>query len=134
LPLEALVRLGRPAAPEEAEAWLHTWNVVGHLLGVARRLLPASVAEAAVRMESFRRRHWAASVEGRRLAATLVAMLRCCVPAPLAPLPLALIRHLTGDRCADLLGLPRAGAASWLVRAGVALRAACGGALAGDLR
>jgi hypothetical protein len=129
LPLEALGRLGRPPAPEEAEAWLHVWNVVGHLLGVERHALPPDVAAAAGQMDALRRRHWAASAEGGRLAEALVSVLRSCLPAPLAPLTVPLIRHLAGDRCADLLGLPPAGAARRLVSVGTALRGALGRAM-----
>jgi hypothetical protein len=122
LPLEALGRLGRSATAEEAEAWLHAWNVVGHLLGVERHALPQDMATAAMQMDALRRRHWAPSSEGKRLAVALVAVLRSCLPAPFAPLPVPLIRHLAGERCADLLGLPTAGAARWLVRSGAAFR------------
>jgi len=124
LPLEALSRLGRPPAPAEAEAWLHAWNVVGHLLGVERQALPPDLATATQQMDALRRRHWSASAEGGRLATALVTVLRSCLPGPLAPLRVPLIRHLAGDRCADLLGLPRAGAARWLVRGGTAIRLA----------
>ena len=66
-PLEALRKLDALVGPDEAEAWVHTWAVIGHLLGIDSRLLPQSLAESEVRLMAFRRRHWEATPEGRAL-------------------------------------------------------------------
>src|SRR5262245_66356793 len=65
--------------------------------------------------------------EGRSLTEALVALMHANYPPALAGLPVALIRHLAGDGCADLLGLPPADWTRRLVRAGTALRAWLGG-------
>jgi squalene cyclase len=105
-PLDVLRKLEMPVSADEAAAWVHTWAVIGHLLGVDDRLLPRSVAEAEVQLLAFRRRHWEATPQGRELARALVELMQSYYPAPLAQLPVVLIRYLSGPRCAELLGLP----------------------------
>ena len=107
--LEALPSLGVGVSADEAEAWMHLWRVVGHLLGIHERMLPDGVEDGAALMEAIRRRHWAASEDGRALAAPLVEMMQGYFPGrALDGIPVAMVRHLAGDHCADLLGLPQA--------------------------
>ncbi len=126
---DALRRLGLPVTAEEGEAWLHAWAVVGYLFGLRDELLPRSAARAEALREAIRGRQWAPSPGGRRLAGALVDLMQQRCPRRLRGLPVSLIRHLAGNRCADLLGLPSADWTRWLVRGGTAfLRAACHGA------
>jgi hypothetical protein len=104
--LQTLDKLGVTLTSGERDAWLHTWAVVGHLLGIDPRLLPRSPAEAEVQLLAFRRRHWEATSEGRQLTASLVELMQSYYPAPFAQVPIALIRYFAGPRCAELLGLP----------------------------
>ncbi|MEY4576857.1 MAG: hypothetical protein RL701_1560, partial [Pseudomonadota bacterium] len=106
--LDALERLGVDVSRAQAEAWLHAWKVVGALLGVCEELLPVDVADARALMDAIRARQWAPSDDGRLLAAALVHMMQDYFPGrALDGLPVALVRYLAGDHCADLLGLPR---------------------------
>lgn len=105
--LDALPRLGVDVTREEAEAWMHTWNVVGHLLGIQPRLLPRDRAEGEALMDAIRDRQWAASEDGRVLVAPLLELMQSYLPGrAFDGVPAALVRHLAGDHCADLLGLP----------------------------
>jgi hypothetical protein len=101
-----LRQIGVTVSAADAAAWVHTWAVIGHLLGIDERLLPRSVDEAEVALMAFRRRHWEATPEGKALGAALVGLLAEYYPPQLAQVPLAMVRHFAGPRCAELLGLP----------------------------
>jgi hypothetical protein len=117
--VDALARVRIPVSDAEREAWIHTWNVVGFLLRIREELLPASVAESAELTDAIRRRHWAPSAAGAELARAVVDMMQEYLPgAGLDGVPVALIRYLAGDHCADLLGLSRADWTRHLVDAG----------------
>jgi len=85
-------------------------------LAAARRLPPDSLvvirgrtAKARMALFDLLRRHWGASAEGEQLTSATLDLMRNLLPhSPLDGLPGALVRHLAGDQCADLLGVPRA--------------------------
>ena len=96
---------------QDADAWVHLWNVVGSLMGIKEDLLPADAREAESLLEAVREMSWAPSEAGQLLArATLGVLQDNLLPGRaldgIAPM---LVRHLAGERCADLLGLPEAG-------------------------
>jgi squalene cyclase len=100
----------------EADAWIHLWNVVGFFMGIKEDLLPNNAREAENLLEAVREMSWAPSEAGQLLAkATLGVLQANLLPVHaldgVAPM---LVRHLAGDRCADLLGLPQAGWANAL--------------------
>ena len=108
---DALRALGFEVRDDEAEAWFHLWRVTGVLLGIEERHLPADRADGARLMDTLRARFWGPSPEGAALAKATLAVMEQTLPGrQFAGLPVALVRHLAGDRCADLLELPRA---SW---------------------
>ncbi len=110
---EAARRLGVTWRREDAEAWIHHWNVVGHFLGIEHALLPRDLEDAKDLMEAIRQHQWRRSDKGQRLAAALVELMQELFTQDLDALDgLAptLIRHLAGDHCADLLGV---GEADW---------------------
>ncbi len=121
--LDTLRKLEVPLTKAEEEAWIHTWAVVGHLLGVDSRLLPGSVADAEAKLLAYQRRRWEATPQGRELAGALVALMQSYYPEPFAQVPIALIRYFSGARCADLLGLPKVDWAALAVNAGIWLSA-----------
>jgi hypothetical protein len=119
---DGLKRLGVAVTPDEGEAWLHAWNVVGHLLGVRGEMLPANLADAEQLMEAIRDRQWAPSEHGPLLARPLVEMMQTYFPGKAFDgLPIALVRTLAGDHCADLLGLPASDWTRTLISAGTAV-------------
>jgi squalene cyclase len=121
LVVDGLRRLGFEVSDEEAEAWVHMWNVVGHVMGIREDLRPRSMADGEALFELLRR-HWGASPEGQELTRATLDLMRELLPAtPIDGLPAALVRHLAGDRCADLLGVPRADWTAMLVDAATKL-------------
>ncbi len=104
--IEALRRCGVPVSAEEAAAYLHTWCVAGHVLGVAPDLLPLDAVEAERSFDAIRRRQYAPTVEGRELAGALVKMIRQLIPyRALDGLAPSAIRYLAGDEVATILGI-----------------------------
>jgi squalene cyclase len=107
--LDALTRLHVPFSNEEGEAFIHHWKVVGHVMGIDRRLLPRDRHDGDRLMEQIRSSQWSHSPQGVALAAALVKMQQRFLPTSLLDdVPIAVMRDLAGDHCADLLSLPRA--------------------------
>ncbi len=105
--VDGLLRLGVAVSPQEQEAWLHLWKVVGHVMGLDPSLMPKDVAEGHELMDVIRDRQWRPSPAGKALIKPLIEMMQEYFPGEwMDGLPVALVRHLAGDACADLLGLP----------------------------
>lgn len=103
-----LPRLGVEVTAEDADAYVHTWNVVGHLLGVRPELLTQDPADAGRLVAAIRRRQFAASPEGKEMTAALLALLdEMAVSHRASGYVPALVRHLIGDEAADLVDVPR---------------------------
>ncbi|HKU40765.1 MAG TPA: oxygenase MpaB family protein, partial [Polyangiales bacterium] len=106
--LDALDRLGVEVTRSEANAWLHTWKAIGHVLGIREDMLPVDLADARALMDAIRGRQWASSKDGKQLIVPLIEMMQSYFPGRILDgMPIALVRHLAGDHCADLLGLPK---------------------------
>lgn len=115
--LRGLRRLGLALTQEEETAYLHGWNVVGHLLGIDEALLVGTMDEAAALFEQLQARgRDAAAVPGGlpygapdprpALAAALMRAMQDEIPARLLkPFPVLLTRYLCGRRNARELGL-----------------------------
>ncbi len=105
--IDALRTMELTVNDADAEAWIHLWNVVGHLMGIETDLLPADAREAEALLEAVRELSWAPSEAGKLLAAATVGVMQeHLLPGKaLDGLAVMLVRHLAGDRCADLLGL-----------------------------
>lgn len=107
--LEGIDKLGVDVSGPEADAWLHYWKVVGHLLGLEEQLMPRDVPDGQLLMDAIRDRQWAKSRQGVRLIKPLIAMMESYfIGKTFDGIPTALVRFLAGDHCGDLLGLPDA--------------------------
>jgi squalene cyclase len=109
--MDGLRALGLRVEPSEEEAWLRVWLDVGRMLGIKPEYFQAlrSTAMATDVLEQLRDLEWERSPQGARLATALVEMMQSFLPSDhISGLPVALTRHLAGDRCADLLELPEA--------------------------
>lgn len=107
--LDGLEKLGVQVSLEEQLAWLHAWKVVGHFLGLEPELMPDGLDDAHELMEAIRDRQWRASDDGKALMKPLIELMQQYFPGTeLDGFPVALVRLLSGDHCADLLGLPQA--------------------------
>jgi hypothetical protein len=107
---EALAKQGIDLDETDEHAYLHSWNVVGHLLGIRADLLPIDRDSAAELTAAIRRRQYAPSAAGREMAAALLHLAESEThPRALAHLPRALLRYFVGDHIADILAIPPSG-------------------------
>lgn len=114
---DPLRRLGVRVGAKDVDAYLHLWNVIGHLLGVRDELLVSDVADAAALVESIERRQFKASPEGQELTGALVDLLDELTPLHRLDETIPpLIRHLIGEETADLLRVPKSDLADDLGR------------------
>jgi hypothetical protein len=94
---------------DEAEAYLHAWNIVGYFLGVREELLPANLAQADALTNQIARRHWQGSVAGQELTKALIGFMEYHIPGNLFDgLAATTIRYCAGDELADMLAVPPA--------------------------
>jgi hypothetical protein len=121
--LMGLRRLGLGLPRADEEAYLHAWNVLGHLLGIERALMADTMDAAQALFEDIqaRARPRAGTPDPRpALASALIGTMRRYIPlALLKPFPVLLTRHLCGKAASKDLGLD--GHVSWLSRALFAL-------------
>jgi hypothetical protein len=105
---EVFDRTGVAYTDDDANAYLHTWSLIGFYLGVRPDLLPLTRAQTSVLMPIVRRRQFAPSASGRELMAALLEQGTRLAPLGLRGLPAATVRYYVGDETADLLSVPRA--------------------------
>lgn len=104
--LDGLRQFGYVLTDEEADAYLHSWNVVGHILGIRPEMTAATYADAEALATHIAARQFAPCPEGQFMTAALVQMMQHIIPGNLFDgLPPLLMRHLLGDRTADVLGV-----------------------------
>ena len=107
--LRGLRTLGLRLPARDEEAFLHTWNVVGHLLGIERDLMPTSLDDAAARfaaMQDNGRNHPYFPDPRPALADALMRTMQNDIPFRLLkPFPVLLTRHLCGAATGTDLGL-----------------------------
>jgi ER-bound oxygenase mpaB/B'/Rubber oxygenase, catalytic domain len=114
---DPLRRLGVRVGAKDVDAYLHLWNVIGHLLGVRDELLVSDAADAAALVDSIERRQFKASPEGQELTGALVNLLDELTPLHRLDETIPpLIRHLIGEETADLLCVPKSDLADDLGR------------------
>lgn len=103
--------LGIGLRTDEKEAYVHTWNVVGHIMGVHQDLLPlGGPEEAATLFNTIKARQKARTDDGQALTASLIAFWKkMSIPPRILTLrlPEMLMRELLGEETADMLGVPR---------------------------
>jgi hypothetical protein len=104
---EPMRHLGVRLSAADIDAYLHLWNVIGHLMGVQDKLIAHDIADATALVDVIRRRQFRASEAGRELTCALLTLLDELTPfhefdATIPPL----IRQLIGDKTADLLLVP----------------------------
>jgi hypothetical protein len=105
---EVFDRTGIAYSQEDANAYLHTWSLIGHYLGIRADLLPLTRSQTSVLMPIVRRRQFGPSETGRALMAALLAQGTRLAPPGLRGLPAATVRFYVGDATADLLQVPPA--------------------------
>ena len=104
--VDGLDKLEITLSADEKEAYLHTWVVVGSLLGIDRSLLPVNFAEAEALEQMLSRRQFASSQAGQDLTRALLDMVAYILPGDLfRRLPGALTKHFLGDPWSGWLGV-----------------------------
>lgn len=111
--------LGLALGEADERALLHSWNVVGHLVGIPRSSMVDDAAAAAAlfgRMQSLGRQHLPSPDPRPALTAALMNTMAGVIPWPVArPVPVLLTRLLCGPVARSDLGLNQH--VSWLSRA-----------------
>ncbi|WP_374666200.1 oxygenase MpaB family protein [Ramlibacter sp.] len=106
--LRGLRQLHEPIPPEDETAFLHAWNVAGHVLGIRSELMPADMAEAERMFETIQALTLAQPARrdvrpglGRALMDAMARSIR--VPV-LRSLPVPITRWLVGPATAAAIG------------------------------
>ncbi|MBQ5950295.1 oxygenase MpaB family protein [Massilia sp. ST3] len=117
--LRGLRRLGLGLPREDEQAYLHAWNVLGHLIGIERELMAWTMEEADARFQAMQARGraaWSARLAADPgeadprppLAAALMQAMANELPLRvLKPFPILLTRYLCGKQASRDLGLTR---------------------------
>jgi hypothetical protein len=107
--LRALRRLGLGLPAADEHAYLHTWNVLGHVLGIERTMMAETMEQAEAlftRMQAGGRVHPYLPDSRPALGAALMRTMENELPLRvLKPFPVLLTRHLCGPAAARELGL-----------------------------
>ncbi|MGH9213797.1 MAG: oxygenase MpaB family protein [Acidimicrobiales bacterium] len=119
--LHGLDRLGIPYDRCAAEAYVHTWCVIGDLIGIQPDLLPFDREEGERLARLIAERHHRRSEDGRRLTAALLDYMELSMPLGFRKLPCTLMQHMLPAPTPELLDVPRA--AWWHPAIGVMARA-----------
>jgi ER-bound oxygenase mpaB/B'/Rubber oxygenase, catalytic domain len=104
---EVFDRTGIVYTEDDADAYLHTWSLIGHYLGIHPDLLPLTRSQTSVLMPIVRRRQFGSSEAGRDLMAALLKQGERLCPPGLRGLPASTVRYYVGDDAANLLNVPK---------------------------
>jgi hypothetical protein len=105
LVVQGLELLGIRLTDDEKEAYIHTWKVVGHLMGVDRSLIPEDFFDAVALGEAIFHQQMQASEAGRVLTEACLEFLRQKMPLHMAEVPRAMVHYLIGPEAAAAVGL-----------------------------
>ena len=104
--IEGMQQTATPLSDNEAEAYIHHWKIVGHLMGVREDLLPLNPADGAAHLTMCIRRQAASSEAGRVLTRALLDFVEDALPGHLVDqVPTALIYSLIGPEMAQMLNV-----------------------------
>ncbi len=107
--VESLGRVGVRLTDEQAEAYIHVWNLVGHQIGIVDELLPLSWDDARTLWDERRAKEYGPTPEGKALTAAAIDAMHELFGLPgLGGVPATGIRHYLGDTDARGLGVPDA--------------------------
>lgn len=110
--LRGWAHLGIRLTAEESAAYLHSWNVVGYILGIREDLLARDVEDAAALFEAIKRRRAADTPDARALTASLIEVCESFAGPSrilLRPIPRILMRGLLRPETCEMLAVPGLG-------------------------
>jgi len=111
---EGLKKLCAGPSERDRDDCFHIMSVVGHLMGVDRRLLPATYDEAVTLMDTIWQRGRTESTAGKELTAALERRFHDALPRELGGVFTGVVRTLSRDELPDLLGVERLDLVAWL--------------------
>jgi hypothetical protein len=107
--LAGMRRLGMPLAPEDEAAYLHAWNVAGHVLGIREELMVQTMEQARADFDALQAMARALPADpdvrpglGRALIATMARSIGLPV---IKHIPVPMTRWLIGRRAANEIGV-----------------------------
>ena len=104
--VDGLEKIGVELTDDDREAYVHCWNVVGHLLGIRDDLLPISAAEAKALAMAIAAHQFGPTTDGQSLTSALIGMLVKMLPGDVFdPVPRLMIRYFLGQQWAQWLGV-----------------------------
>ncbi len=107
--LRGMRDLGLALEPADEEAYLHTWNVVGHVLGIRRELLADTMIDAAAlfaQMQARGRAHPVTPDPRPALGGALMNAMASVIPFGLLKgFPALMTRYLCGKTAANEVGV-----------------------------
>lgn len=105
--IDGLDKAGIVLTPEDREAYLHLWKLVGHVMGVMSELMPRDYPDAQIMMQRWQQQHYGASEAGHLLTKTLIDFLHERVPGRrFDSYTTNWMRVWLGDTLADALNVP----------------------------
>ncbi len=106
--LSGLEKLQIDLTDTEKSDYIHTWNVVGHLLGVDHRFLAPDYTTCMELSRAIGRRNQAACPEGQLMMRSLLDYLEYSLPGnALDGLPSLLVHELAGSEIAEMLAVKK---------------------------
>ncbi|TAE34423.1 MAG: DUF2236 domain-containing protein [Cytophagales bacterium] len=102
--VDGLEQLGITLTPEEREAYLHLWHVVGAMMGIDEDLLSEDETECRNLMNAILAQQSGPSMEGAELTDACIELMRDrLIVGPLQRLTPYFVRFFVGDHYADML-------------------------------
>jgi hypothetical protein len=113
--IRGLEKMGVVLDAKDRDAYVHLWNVIGHVMGVQRELMPEGYAESASLFHALKQRVAGPSDEGKALMGAMLGWINLLVPRPFRGLNLAaeLVVYFVGREGAAMLGIEERGV-QWL--------------------
>lgn len=110
--VRGLRKVGHTLNAQDAEDFLHLWNVIGHIMGVRNELLPQNGKEAFIIDKLISSRNFKKSQAGIELTQALLQYFEEAPATSSMPKGFAAsyMRFLLGDKVADILNIP---ASNW---------------------
>lgn len=106
LPIRGMRKIGGAVSPEDAQAYIHLWNVASYIMGVDERLLPDTSKEAFWLIKRVADRQHRPSEAGQALTQSLLKAIPQDKVLDNTRLATLYMRFLLGNETADLLALP----------------------------
>ena len=105
LVVQGLELLNIRLTADEKEAYIHTWKVVGHIMGVDPSLIPEDFSDAEALGEAIFQQQMSPSDAGRALTEACLEFLREMMPLHMAEVPRAMVHFLIGPEASAAVGL-----------------------------